>query len=124
MEAVHGKKQALLEETKFWPFTSSEETEPDTKKDAKDDKAEDKKATMAKANATDENTDTEKGEKEDKAEDKKATKVEANETKHDETTKAVHGKKQALLEETKFWPFTSTTSGSTSSTPEKDVIFV
>merc|ERR1712228_437282 len=74
-----GKKQALLEETKFWPFTSSEETEPDTKKDAKDDKAE----------------------------DKKATKVEANATKHDENTKAVHGKKQALLEETKFWPFTS-----------------
>merc|ERR1712226_1404757 len=31
-KAVHGKKQALLEETKFWPFTSSEETEPDTKK--------------------------------------------------------------------------------------------
>merc|ERR1712194_825059 len=77
---VHGKKQALLEETKFWPFTSSEETEPDTKKGEKDDKSEDKKATKAKANAT----------------------------KQDEnTTKLVHGKKQALLEETKFWPFTS-----------------
>merc|ERR1712110_973215 len=82
---VHGKEQALLEETKFWPFTSSEETEPDTKKGEKDDKAGDKKVTKAKANATkqDENTDTEKGEKEDKAEDKKATKVEVNATKQD-----------------------------------------
>merc|ERR1711957_522004 len=107
---VHGKKQALLEETKFWPFTRSEETEPDTKKGEKDDKAEDKKATKAKANATkqDENTDTKKSEKEDKAEDTKATKAKANATKQDEnTTKAVHGKKQALLGETKFWPFTS-----------------
>merc|ERR1719469_1817211 len=79
-KAVHGKKQALLEETKFWPFTSGEETEPDTKKGEKNDKAEDTKAIKAKANATkqDENTDTKKDEKEDKAEDNKATKAKAN----------------------------------------------